>query len=76
MCGAATSPIFGPKGNGITWLSCWIFARVGYRAVEPGRIALYSAHAGHLADELLQAMPVGKLPPSLKGTRLKVDMGM
>lgn len=51
-------------------------AVVPYKPAEPGRIALYSAHAGHLTDELLQAMPVGKLPPSLKGTRLKVDLGM
>lgn len=51
-------------------------AVVPYRPVEPGRIALYSAHAGHLADELLQAMPVKKLPPSLKGARLEVDLGM
>jgi hypothetical protein len=28
-CGAAPSPTFGPKENGIIWLSCWIFARVG-----------------------------------------------
>ena len=31
-CGAAISPTFGPRGNGITWLSCWIFARAGWWA--------------------------------------------
>lgn len=51
-------------------------AVVPYRPVEPGRIAIYSAHAEYLADELLQAMPVGKLSPSLKGARLEVDLGM
>ena len=31
-CGAATSPTFGLRGNGIIWLSCWIFARAGWWA--------------------------------------------
>lgn len=47
-------------------------AMVPYRPVESDRIAIYSAHAEHLADKLLQAMPVGKLPPSLKGVRLRL----
>ncbi|MDD2059227.1 hypothetical protein NPS58_17545 [Pseudomonas putida] len=51
-------------------------AVVPYRPVESDRIAIYSAHAEHLADKLLQAMPVGKLPPSLKGVRLEIDLGM
>lgn len=51
-------------------------AVVPYRPVESGRIAIYSVHAEYLADGLLQAMPVGKLPPSLKGARLEVDLGM
>ena len=28
--GAATSPTSGHRGNGITWLSCWIFVRAGW----------------------------------------------
>lgn len=51
-------------------------AVVPYRPVEPGRIAIYSAHAEHLADGLLKIMPVGNLPPGLKGARLEVDLGM
>ncbi len=51
-------------------------AVVPYRPLEPDRIAIYSAHAEHLAGKLLQAMPVGKLPPSLKGIRLEIDLGM
>ncbi|QZA97751.1 hypothetical protein K3369_29260 [Pseudomonas mandelii] len=51
-------------------------AAVPYRPVESGRIAIYSAHAEHLAHGLLQAMPVGKLPPSLKGARLEAELGM
>ncbi|MHC8365084.1 hypothetical protein ACYZT9_04155 [Pseudomonas sp. ZT5P21] len=51
-------------------------AVVPYRPVESGRIAIYSAHAEHLADKLLRAMPVEKLPTSLKGARLEIDMGM
>lgn len=51
-------------------------AVVPYRPVEQGRIAIYSAHAEHLADEILRIMPLGKLPPSLKGARLEVDLGM
>ncbi len=31
-CGAATSPTSGSRGNGITWRSCWIFARAGWWA--------------------------------------------
>lgn len=51
-------------------------AVVPYRPLEPGRIAIYSAHAEHLADKLLKAMAVEKLPPTLKGARLEVDLGM
>lgn len=51
-------------------------AVVPYRPLEPNRIAIYSAHAEHLADKLLRAMPVEKLPPSLRGARLEVDLGM
>lgn len=51
-------------------------AVVPHRPLEPDRIAIYSAHAEHLAGKLLQAMPVGKLPPSLKGIRLEIDLGM
>ena len=51
-------------------------AVVPYRPLEPDRIAIYSAHAEHLAGKLLQAMPIGKLPPSLKGVRLEIDLGM
>ncbi|WP_224791013.1 hypothetical protein [Pseudomonas fluorescens] len=51
-------------------------AVVPYRLVESGRLAIYSAHAEHLADKLLQVIPVGKLPLSLKGARLEVDLGM
>ena len=31
-CGAATSPTSGPRGNGITWRSCWVFARAEWWA--------------------------------------------
>lgn len=51
-------------------------AVVPYRPLEPDRIAIYSAHAEHLADKLLEAIPVEKLPLSLKGVRLEVDLGM
>ena len=51
-------------------------AVVPYRPIEPKRVAIYSAHAEHLAYELLQAMPVRKLPPSLKGSRLEAELGM
>jgi hypothetical protein len=51
-------------------------AVVPYRSVESGRIAIYSAHAEHLAHGLLHAMPVGKLPPSLKGPRLEGELGI
>lgn len=51
-------------------------AVVPFRPLESDRIAIYSAHAEHLADKLLRAMPVEKLPPSLKGARLEVDLGM
>jgi len=51
-------------------------AVVPYRPLDPHRIAIYSAHAEHLADKLLEAMPVEKLPPSLKGARLEMDLGM
>lgn len=51
-------------------------AVVPYRPPEPDRIAIYSAHAEHLVDKLLRAMPVEKLQPSLKGARLEVDLGM
>jgi hypothetical protein len=46
------------------------------RPVEPGRIAHYSAHAKHLADELMKIMPVGKLSRSLRGNRLETDLGI
>lgn len=51
-------------------------AVVPYRPLESDRVAIYSAHAEHLADKLLRAMPVEKLPPSLKGARLEIDMGL
>lgn len=51
-------------------------AVVPYRLFESDRIAIYSAHAEHLADKLLRVIPVEKLPPSLKGARLEVDLGM
>lgn len=51
-------------------------AAVPYRPVEPRRIAIYSAHAEYLADELLKIMPVGTLPTSLKGSRLEADIGI
>jgi len=53
-----------------------VVAVVPYRPLEPDRIANYSAHAEYLADKLLRDMPVEKLPPSLKGARLEVDLGM
>jgi len=51
-------------------------AAVPYRPAESARIAVYSAHAEHLAAELLKIMPVGKLSRSLKGTRLEDDLGI
>ena len=51
-------------------------AVVPNRPAEPGRIAIYSAHAEYLADELLNIMPVEKLPRSLRGTRLEDDLGI
>lgn len=51
-------------------------AVVPYRPVELGRIAIYSAHAEYLADELLKIMSVGTLPTSLKGCRLEADLGI
>ena len=51
-------------------------AVVPYRPIEPKRVAIYSAHAQHLAYELLQAMPVRKLPSRLKGFRLETELGM
>lgn len=51
-------------------------AVVPYRPLESNRIAIYSAHAEHLADKLLRVIPVEKLPPCLKGARLEVDLGM
>lgn len=46
------------------------------RPSEPGRLAIYSGHAEYLAAEVLKIMPVGKLPRSLRGTRLETDLGM
>lgn len=46
------------------------------RPVEQGRIAIYSAHAEHLANRVLKIIPVKKLPRSLRGSRLVTDMGM
>jgi hypothetical protein len=51
-------------------------AVVPNRPAEPGRIAIYSAHAEYLAGELLRIMPVENLPPILKGVRLERDLGM
>lgn len=49
---------------------------VRFRPIEPMRVSIYSAHAEHLASELLQAIPVRKLPASLKGFRLEAELGM
>lgn len=46
------------------------------REAEPGRIALYTSHAGELADGLLERLPVRALPRSLRGLRLEDDLGM
>lgn len=50
-------------------------AVVPYRPVEPDRIAIYSAHAEHLADRLLEAVPVGKLHPCLREQGLRLILG-
>jgi hypothetical protein len=46
------------------------------RPIEPGRIAIYTAHAEHLANRVLKIIPVGKLPSSFRGTRLETDLGI
>jgi hypothetical protein len=51
-------------------------ALVPYRPVECGRISIYCAHAEHLAYGILKILPVGILPPQLKGARLESDLGM
>ena len=51
-------------------------AVVPNRPVESGRLAIYSVHAEYLAAEVLKIMPVGKLPRSLRGTRLERDLGL
>lgn len=42
----------------------------------PEYVALLSCYSRHLADGLLQKIPVDKLPPVLKGFRLEHDLGM
>lgn len=51
-------------------------AVVPNRPSEPERLAIYSAHAGHLADELLNIIPVENMPRSLRGFRLTRVMGL
>lgn len=51
-------------------------AVVPHRPTEPRRIAIYSAHAEHLASRVLRIVPVGKLPRRLRGTRLETDLGV
>jgi hypothetical protein len=51
-------------------------AVVPCRPVEPGRIAIYSAHAEHLANHVLKNMPAEKLPRILRGVRVGVDLGV
>jgi hypothetical protein len=51
-------------------------AVVPNRPADPGRLAIYSVHAEYLAAEVLKIMPVGKLPRSLRGTRLERDLGL
>lgn len=51
-------------------------AVIPYKPGESRRVTIYSVRAEYLADGLLQAMPVGKLPPSLEGARLEVDLVM
>lgn len=42
----------------------------------PEYVALLSCYSRHLADGLLQKLPVDKLPPVLKGFKLEHDLGM
>ena len=51
-------------------------AMVPGREVAPETCALYSRHAGELADGLLGRLPVRELPLSLRGFRLESDLGM
>lgn len=51
-------------------------ALVPCRPAESGRISIYCAHAKHLAYGILKVLPVGILPPHLKGARLESDLGM
>lgn len=51
-------------------------AVVRNRPSEPERLAMYSAHAEYLADELLNIIPVENMPRSLRGFRLTRVMGL
>lgn len=51
-------------------------AVVPNRPSEPERLAMYSAHAEYLADELLNIIPVENMPRSLRGFRLTRVMGL
>ena len=51
-------------------------AVVPNRPIEPERLAMYSSHAQHLADELLNIIPVENMPRSLRGFRLTRVMGL
>lgn len=51
-------------------------AVVPNRQIEPERLAMYSAHAEYLADELLNIIPVENMPRSLRGFRLTRVMGL
>jgi hypothetical protein len=51
-------------------------AVVRKRPAEPVRVAIYSAHAEYLADELLKIMPVENPPPILNGRPLERDLSM
>lgn len=49
---------------------------VPFRGDLPGCVTLYSRHAQHLVEGLLDIMPPGKLTPFLKGARVGIDMGL
>lgn len=51
-------------------------AVVPNRPIEPDKLAMYSSHAEHLADELLNIIPVENMPRSLRGFRLTRVMGL
>lgn len=51
-------------------------AVVPNRPSEPERLAMYSAHAEYLTDELLNIIPVENMPRSLRGFRLTRVMGL